>query len=205
MLGPPSATEPRRSPESASTYRNIAQVDVKVYPVDLMQLYLTRRNLNGISGIDLAGITPLVEKSVTLGSGADYDDQSRSIELPLAKEGAYLAMIRGENLYASGIVLVSPLEIEALEDPAGGRVRITVRDAHTKNLAAQGSGEGHRQRQPPVHLGNDRPARRLRGGGVRGVVTAVARRATSSMPSIAARPTWRRRARQPAASAARCP
>ncbi len=97
-----------------------------------MQLYLTRRNLNGISGIDLAGITPLVEKAVTLGSGADYDDQSRSIDLPLAKEGAYLTMIRGDNLYASGIVLVSPLEIEALEDPAGGRVRITVRDARTK-------------------------------------------------------------------------
>ena len=113
-----------------------------------MQLYLTRRNLNGISGIDLAGITPLVEKAVTLGSGADYDDQSRSIELPLAKEGAYLAMIRGENLYASGIVLVSPLEIEALEDPAGGRVRITVRDARTKDLVAQGPGQGHRQRQP---------------------------------------------------------
>ena len=32
-----------------------------------MQLYLTRRNLNGIAGIDLAGITPLVEKAVALG------------------------------------------------------------------------------------------------------------------------------------------
>ncbi|HMF35108.1 MAG TPA: MG2 domain-containing protein, partial [Isosphaeraceae bacterium] len=38
-------------------YRNIAKADVTVYPVDLMQLYLTRRNLNGIAGIDLAGIT----------------------------------------------------------------------------------------------------------------------------------------------------
>ena len=48
-------------------------MDVKAYPVDLMQLYLTRRNLNGIAGIDLAGITPLVEKTVTLGDGADFD------------------------------------------------------------------------------------------------------------------------------------
>ena len=128
-----------------------------------MQLYLTRRNLNGISGIDLAGITPLVEKAVTLGSGAVTMTTSRaSIELPLAKEGAYLAMIRGENLYASGIVLVSPLEIEALEDPAGGRVRITLRDARTKNLRAQGAGQGHRQRQPAVHLGSNRPAGSLR-------------------------------------------
>ena len=71
-----------------------------------MQLYLTRRNLNGIAGIDLAGVTPLVEKTVALGDGADYDDKSKSIDLPLAKEGAYLTMIRGDNLYASGIVLV---------------------------------------------------------------------------------------------------
>ena len=43
-------------------------------------------------------------------------------------------MIRGDNLYASGIVLVSPLELEVLEEPASGRVRVTVRDARTKDL-----------------------------------------------------------------------
>jgi prepilin-type processing-associated H-X9-DG protein len=171
-------------------YRNIAQVDVKVYPVDLMQLYLTRRNLNGISGIDLAGITPLVEKTVTLGSGADYDEKSKAIELPLAKEGAYLTMIRGENLYTSGIVLVTPLEIEVLEgDPAptaapgatvhNGRVRITVRDARTKEFL------------PKVQvkvIGSDNPQfisgeTDLRGvfvaEGVRGLVTIVSRKGDS--------------------------
>ena len=107
---------------------------MKVYPVDLMQLYLTRRNLNGIASIDLAGVTPLVEKTVALGDGADYDDKSKSIDLPLAKEGAYLTMIRGDNLYASGIVLVSPLEMEVLEEAVAGKVRIIVRDAHTKEF-----------------------------------------------------------------------
>ena len=58
---------------------------ILTYPVDLMQLYLTRRNLNGIAGIDLAGITPLVEKSIALGDGSDYDDRSRMIELPLPR------------------------------------------------------------------------------------------------------------------------
>jgi hypothetical protein len=99
-----------------------------------MQLYLTRRNLNAIAGIDLAGITPLVEKEVVLGSGADFDDKSRVIELPLTKEGAYLVMIRGDDLYASGIVLVSPIELEVLEEPPSGRVRVTVRDARTREF-----------------------------------------------------------------------
>ena len=80
------------------------------------------------------------------------------------------------NLYASGIVLVSPLEIEVLEDPAGGRVRLTVRDARSKEFL------------PKVQvkvIGSDNPAfisgeTDLRGvfvaEGVRGLVTAVARK-----------------------------
>jgi uncharacterized protein YfaS (alpha-2-macroglobulin family)/tetratricopeptide (TPR) repeat protein len=126
--------EPLANPGVKLEYRNVAKADVTVYPVDLMQLYLTRRNLNAIAGIDLAGITPLVEKTVALGDGSDYDDRSKFIELPLAKEGAYLVMIRGDNLYASGIVLVSPLELEVLEEPASGRVRVSVRDARSKAL-----------------------------------------------------------------------
>ena len=144
-----------------------------------MQLYLTRRNLNGIATIDLAGVTPLVEKTVALGDGADYDDKSKSIDLPLTKEGAYLTMIRGDNLYASGIVLVSPMEMEVLEEPAAGRIRVAVRDARTKEFL------------PKVQvkvIGSDAPQfvsgeTDLRGvfiaEGLRGLVTAVARKGTA--------------------------
>ena len=174
-----------RAPEAVTKpgigvdYRNIGQVDVKVYPVDLMQLYLTRRNLNGIASIDLAGVTPLVEKTVALGDGADYDDKSKSIDLPLAKEGAYLTMIRGDNLYSSGIVLVTPLEMEVLEEAAVGRARIVVRDAHTKEFLSKV--------QIKV-IGSDTPQfvsgeTDLRGvfiaEGLRGLVTAVARKGTA--------------------------
>jgi hypothetical protein len=173
------APEVTTKPGIGVDYRNIGQVDVKVYPVDLMQLYLTRRNLNGIASIDLAGVTPLVEKTVALGDGADYDDKSKSIDLPLANEGAYLTMIRGDNLYASGIVLVTPLEMEVLEEPAAGRIRIAVRDARTKEFLRKvqvkviGSGTAQF-----VSGETD-----LRGvfvaEGLRGLVTAVARQGTA--------------------------
>jgi alpha-2-macroglobulin len=63
--------------------------------------------------------------------------------LPLDKDGAYLVMVRGENLHTSGIALISPLEVEVNEearvagpDSAGsGRVRMTVRNATTKESA----------------------------------------------------------------------
>jgi len=113
-------------------YRNVAKADVTVYPVDLMRLYLTKRNLNQIAGVDLAGITPLVAKTVELGSGADFEDKSQTVDLPLDKAGAYLVMIRGDDLYASGVVLVSPIELEVLEDAPAGRARVVVRDASSQ-------------------------------------------------------------------------
>ncbi len=119
------------------SYRNLAEVDVKVYPVDLMRLYLTRRNLAGIAGIDLAGIRPLLETTVKLGDGQDFADKSKMLELPLTKEGAYLVMVRGENLYASGIALVTPLSLEVVEEPGNGRVRVTVREAADQNPVAK--------------------------------------------------------------------
>lgn len=159
-------------------YRNVARADLKVYKVDLMQLYLTRRNLDGIAGIDLAGITPIVEKEVELGDGADFEDKTKSIPLPIDQEGAYLVIVRGDNLHASGIALVSPLELEVSEDAGAGRVRVVVRDARSREFVPKA--------QVKV-IGGDNPdflggASDLRGvfvaEGVRGHVTAVARQGT---------------------------
>ncbi len=176
------AAEPPKvsdKPAVALDYRNIPEADVKVYPVDLMRLYLTRRNLDGIAGIDLAGITPLVETTVKLGDGQDFDDKIKTIDLPLEKEGAYLVMIRGENLYASGIVLVSPLALEVLEEADAGRVRVTVRDAKTKDPVRKVSVKVIGSENPTFLSGQTD----LRGvyvaEGVRGQVTAVARRDTA--------------------------
>jgi len=158
------------------TYRNVAEVDLKVYPVDLMRLYLTRRSLDGIAGIDLAGVTPRYETRVKLGDGADFRDRLKALDLPLKEEGAYLVMARGDDLYASGVALVTPLEVEVREEPTGGRVRVTVRDARTRDFVpgvqVKVSGTGNRR-----FFGGETD---LRGvfvaEGVVGQVTAVARR-----------------------------
>ena len=158
--------------------RNLTEAAVTVYPVDLMRLYLARRNLAEIAGIDLAGIKPLLERKVTLGDGSDHDDRTLALDLPLARDGAYLVMARAGDRYASGIVLVTPLELDVLEEPDAGRVRVTVRDARTKDPV------------PKVQvkvIGSDNAAflsgqTDLRGvfvaEGVRGTVTTVARKGT---------------------------
>jgi uncharacterized protein YfaS (alpha-2-macroglobulin family)/TolA-binding protein len=109
-------------------FRNLASCDLKVYRIDLMKFALLRRELGGTSQINLAGVRPRHEAHVELGDGRDYRDRTHKLSLPLAEEGAYLVVCRGENLHASGVVLVSPLSLEVHEDLKTGQVRATVRD-----------------------------------------------------------------------------
>jgi uncharacterized protein YfaS (alpha-2-macroglobulin family)/TolA-binding protein len=180
VQGSKDRARPGDEPKGATLeYRNIATADVKVYPVDLMRLYLTRRNLDQITGIDLAGIKPFHQATIKLGDGKDFDDKTRAIDFPVRKEGAYLVMVRGDDRYASGILLVSPLELQVLEEPESGRVRVTVRDARTKAYVPKvqvkviGSGNG-------AFFSGETD---LRGvfvaEGVRGQVTAVARKGSN--------------------------
>ncbi len=160
-------------------YRNIASADVKVYPVDLMRLYLTRRNLDAIAGIDLAGIKPFYEATIKLGDGKDFDDKTKAIDLPVTKEGAYLVMVRGDERYTSGILLVSPLEVEVLEEPEAGRVRVTVRDARTKAFVPKVQVKVIGSGNPSFFSGETDLRGVFVAEGVIGQVTAVARKGSN--------------------------
>lgn len=110
-------------------YRNVTGATIKVYRIDLLKFGLLNRNLSRITAINLAGIRPYHDLTVKLGDGKDYRDKEHELELPLKEEGAYLVVCQGDNLYTSGLVLVSPLVLEVQEDATSGRVRVTVKDA----------------------------------------------------------------------------
>ena len=109
-------------------YRNIKEAFVQVYRVDLMKLYLQQKNLSAITSVQLAGIKPESEQTIALGDGKDYVEKERSIALALKDEAAYLVICRGDDLFTSGMVLITPLKIEVQEDGASGRVRANVLD-----------------------------------------------------------------------------
>jgi hypothetical protein len=72
-----------------------------------------------------------------LGDGHDYRDRTHKLALPLEEEGAYLVVCRGEDLHASGLVLVTPLVVEVQEDVASGRVRATVKEAGAEGFVPE--------------------------------------------------------------------
>jgi hypothetical protein len=118
-------------------FRNLARCDAKVYRIDLLKFSLLKRNLEGITQINLAGIRPYHELQIELGDGKDYRDRTRKLTLPLKEEGAYLVVARGDHLHASGLVLVSPLEVEIQEEVSSGRVRATVKNVVKENYVPE--------------------------------------------------------------------
>ncbi|MCY2936051.1 MAG: MG2 domain-containing protein [Planctomycetota bacterium] len=125
-------TTPENKPVTAKiriNYRNMEKLELKVYPVDLLRLYLSKQNLDQIGAVDLAGIKPLMESSVNLGDGKDFADKTHELQLQVPGEGAYLVMVRGGDLFASGIVLATPIELEVMEEADARRVRVTAREA----------------------------------------------------------------------------
>ena len=126
--------KPGEPAEMELKFRNVAACDLKVYRIDLMKFSLLKRNLGGITQINLAGIRPQHEAAVELGDGKDYRDRTKQLSLPLKDEGAYLVVCRGDDLHASGLVLVSPLAVEVQEDSVSGRVRTTAKDSSGKYL-----------------------------------------------------------------------
>ena len=132
-------------PRLALSFRNVAKASLQVFRVDLMRLYLMEKSLNDIRGIQLHGIKPLRSLELELGDGRDYRMRERQVDLDLPEPGAYLVVVRGGNLIASGMVLRSDLKVDVQESFDTGRVRVNVKqadsfvgDAHVKVV---GSGD----------------------------------------------------------------
>ncbi|MCB9853292.1 MAG: outer membrane protein assembly factor BamD [Phycisphaerales bacterium] len=155
VAGAPSVAEKYELPYARIDYRNVDEVVLQVYRVDLMKLALAEKNLNNIAGVNLAGVRPLVEKTIKLDAERRFVDQSLAVPLELpadvtgggrAAEGAYLVICRGADRVASGLVLVTPLALEVTEDADAGRARVSVvnalnrsgaRDVHVKVIGSE--------------------------------------------------------------------
>ncbi len=141
--------KPGEKAEIELRFRNIQEAYLQIYKVDLMKLYLREKNLSNITKVHLAGIEPEFEMTLDLGDGKDYRDRERMATLPLKDEGAYLVICRGDDLFTSGMVLVTPLKLEIQEAPSAGSLRVNVRDTvddgyqakvHVKAIGSQDDG-----------------------------------------------------------------
>ena len=153
-------------------YRNIKEGAVQLYKVDLLKLYLREKSLSNITRVDLAGIAPQAGETFTLGAGTDYEVKQKVLHLPVKEEGAYLAIVRGDNLFTSGLVLVSPLKLEVKENPEGS-VRATVTDAATGKALADAEVKALGSSSQEVQSGTTDPRGVFEVGGIQGTSTVI--------------------------------
>lgn len=112
--------------------KNLSTLELLVYDVDLMTLYLRERNLSNVTAVNLAGITPTLRLSVDVPEPEEAVRMvpvENDVALSLPEAGAYLVICRGADLHSSALVLVSELELRVVEDPISGRVRVQALDA----------------------------------------------------------------------------
>ena len=155
-------------------HRNISKADLQIYRVDLMKLYLREKNLSHISKVNLAGIAPKHELSVDL-KNKQFSDQETTIELPMKKDGAYLVICRGDYLYASGLVLVTPVKMEVQEIDRDATVRVNLSDRATGKLLDGVHVKAIGSNDEKFASGETEMRGVWTTAGVKGVVTVIAR------------------------------
>jgi hypothetical protein len=150
---------------------------VRVYPVDLLRLFPGRDDLGAVASVDLAGIRPVHQAKVAVGDGhtVDLAERVRRVELPIENEGAYLVMLRGDDRFASGLVVLTPLEVQVAPSPESGRIRIAVRDVRTGRGVPGAQVKVVGSRSPAVQLGETDLRGVFVADAVDGRITVVAR------------------------------
>jgi tetratricopeptide (TPR) repeat protein len=153
-------------------YRNIKEGAVQLYKVDLMKLYLREKSLSNITRVNLAGIAPQAGEAFQLGEGKDYVARKKELTLPVKEEGAYLAIVRGDNLFTSGLILISPLKLEVKENRAGS-VRVNVSDAATGTALADAEVKALGSQSQVVQSGTTDPRGVFEAGSISGTSTVI--------------------------------
>ena len=153
-------------------YRNLKEGAVQLYKVDLMKLYLREKSLSNITRINLAGIQPQASEAFALGEGKDYDLKKKELTLPVKEEGAYLAIVRGDNLFTSGLILISPLKLEVKENQEGS-VRVNVADAASGKALADAEVKALGSDSQEVQSGTTDPRGVFEAGSIEGTSTVI--------------------------------
>ncbi len=107
--------------------RNLSRIDLLVYHVDLMRLFLVRRSLADMDTVQLLGIPPMESFKVDLKNPSPYIDHEQEVPLKLEKNGAYLLLAQAGNLKNAGLLLKSDLKLKVQQLPKQNRVRLNVK------------------------------------------------------------------------------
>lgn len=142
---------PQQKAAVSVRHQNIRKATVLVYGVDLMKLYLLKKNLNAVTRINLAGIRPAFRGQKVLGQRQEFNLRQSQLDLPLERRGSYLVVLKSRQKEVSGIVLRTALTMDVQEDVVTGQVVVHLFEQNTHKPVAHalvrviGSSDGRLQ------------------------------------------------------------
>ncbi|MDB6136580.1 MAG: large extracellular alpha-helical protein [Verrucomicrobiales bacterium] len=156
-------------------HRNVKEVSLQIYKVDLMKLYLREKNLSRVTSVNLAGIAPEASVPVDTAQAAPWTDLHTDAVLPLKEEGAYLVIARGDDLFTSGLVLITGLKLDVREDAGAGSVRVNVLGAADGKFVAGAEVKAIASGVTGIQSGQTDPRGIFEASGLSGTATVIVR------------------------------
>ncbi len=120
------AVGPGSEPRLELRWKNLEQLDWRVYRVDLPMLLTEELELANLD-LELTGIPPHKSDSVPLVPRQPYIWQAGALQLPLQDKGVYLVKAGSQGVERSAVVLISDLELEVQQTSGRTRVYVTSR------------------------------------------------------------------------------
>ncbi len=110
-------------------YRNMDEVELKAYPVDLQVLFAVRKTLVDLHKVDLSGIVPAHQWTVALKDGKDHAAHDADVVLPVKGKapGVWLVVAKAGDHEASTVVIKTDLRV--VLQRVGNKVRVYVTGA----------------------------------------------------------------------------
>jgi hypothetical protein len=118
----------KERPELELEYAGVSEALVRVYKVDLVTWALRKKGVATAGTIEVAGIRPVLEQTLTLAPSAARRRARHALAFDLPDPGAYLVEVKAGDFFASGLVLRSDLSLTVQEE-VGGTVRVNVTEA----------------------------------------------------------------------------
>jgi hypothetical protein len=114
---------PGETPKLPVVAANIAEVDMRIYQLDLRTVFLRDAGLSGVQDIAVAGVSPVWSGQRALSSAP----HPREIKLPIpvTEPGAWLVQLSGGGQESAALVVVSDLDVRV--DDVDGQRRLSIR------------------------------------------------------------------------------
>lgn len=129
----PEITEsPLKDPaEMEIEYSGVSEVNIKVYKIDLLMLFMKYKNIDSLESIEISGIKPILTKTAELANPDSHKKEKQKIALDIKEKGAYYVTAKAGDFFSSGIFLRTNIAMAAQEDPNSGMMRVNVYNLET--------------------------------------------------------------------------